>query len=171
MWFENHRWEYLESKYLNNDERGIDVVKEDLKLLLLEAMGGNEFAEDRRKPNYQDWIENQVTEAIYNSTMAYMQVYGTGARSSDGIGKPELLQLMEKWRDGIAIIKPKGRTVQLDFSRRGTIASSSSPISTTINVSCKGQEYKTPLKVNQHQVCLLCFDNERAGSGITIVFH
>ena len=52
MWFENHCWEYLESKYLNNGERGIDVTKEDLKLLLLEAMGGDEFIKDRRKPNY-----------------------------------------------------------------------------------------------------------------------
>ena len=52
MWFENHRWEYLESKYLSNGERGIDVVKEDLKLFLLEAMGGDEFVEDQRKPNY-----------------------------------------------------------------------------------------------------------------------
>ena len=91
MWFENHRWEYLESKYLNNSERGIDVAKVDLKLLLLEAMGGDKFAKDRRKPNYQDWIENQVTEAIYNSTVAYVQIYGTGAGSSDGTGKPELM--------------------------------------------------------------------------------
>ena len=45
-WFESHRWEYLESKYLNNGERGIDAVKEDLKLLLLAAMDGDEFAED-----------------------------------------------------------------------------------------------------------------------------
>ena len=52
--FESHRWEYLESKYLNNDERGIDQVKEDLKLLLLAAMDGDEFLEDRSKPNYQD---------------------------------------------------------------------------------------------------------------------
>ena len=111
MWFENHCWKYLESKYLNNGERGIDVAKEDLKLFLLEAMGGDEFAEDRWKPNYQDWIENQLTKAIYNSTVVYVQVYGTGVESSDGIGKPKLLQLMEKWRDGIAIIKPKGRMV------------------------------------------------------------
>ena len=72
MWFENHCWEYLESKYLNSGERSIDVVKEDLKLLLLEAMGEDEFAEDQRKPNYGHWIENQVTEAIYNSTVAYV---------------------------------------------------------------------------------------------------
>ena len=47
MWFESHRWEYLESKYFNNGERSIDVAKEDLKLLLLEAMDGDEFIEDR----------------------------------------------------------------------------------------------------------------------------
>ena len=45
-WFESHRWEYLESKYLNNGERGIDQVKEDLKLLLLAAMDGDEFVVD-----------------------------------------------------------------------------------------------------------------------------
>ena len=52
MWFESHRWEYLENKYLNNGERGIDQVKEDLRLLLLAAMDGDEFLEDRQKPNY-----------------------------------------------------------------------------------------------------------------------
>ena len=61
-------------------------------------------------------------EAIYNSTMAYMQVYGTVVGSSDGIGKPELLQLMEKWRDGIAIIKPKGRIVLLGFVEKDLAA-------------------------------------------------
>ena len=50
MWFENHSWEYLENKYLNNGKRGIDVVKEELKLFLLEAMSRDEFAEDRRSP-------------------------------------------------------------------------------------------------------------------------
>ena len=124
MWFENHRWEHLESKYLNNGERGIDVVKEELKLILLQAMNGDEFVEDRRKPNYQDWIENQVTEAIYNSTVAYVQVYGAGVGSSNGtrIGKPELSQKLEKWRDGIAIIKPKGRTVIPGFVEKDLAA-------------------------------------------------
>ena len=107
---------------MNNGERGIDVANEDLKLLLLEAMDGDEFVEDRWKPNYQDWIENQVTEAIYNSTMAYMQIYGMGARSSDGSGKPELLQLMEKWRDAIAIIKPKRRTILPGFVEKDLVA-------------------------------------------------
>ena len=35
-----------------NGERSIDAVKEDLKLLLLAAMDGDEFLKDRRKPNY-----------------------------------------------------------------------------------------------------------------------
>ena len=92
MWFENHHWEHLESKYLNNDKRGVGVVKEELNLILFKAMNGDKFAEDQQKPNYKDWIENQVTEAIYNSTVAYVQMYGAGPRSSDetGIGKPEL---------------------------------------------------------------------------------
>ena len=46
MWFENHRWEYLENKYLNNGKRGIDVVKDKLELVLLESMNGDKFAED-----------------------------------------------------------------------------------------------------------------------------
>ena len=83
-------------------------MKEDLKLLLLAAMNGDEFLEDRRKPNYQDWIENQVTDAIFNLMVAYVAILGAGVGSSDGSGKPELMQLMEKWRDGIALIKPKG---------------------------------------------------------------
>ena len=101
IWFESHRWEYLESKYLNNGERGIHQVKEDLKLLLLAAMDGDEFLEDRRKPNYQDWIENQVMEAIFNSMVAYVAIFGAGVGSSDGSEKSELMQVMEKWRDGI----------------------------------------------------------------------
>ena len=38
-----------------------------------------------------------------------MAIFGAGVGSSDGSGKSELMQLMEKWRDGIALIKPKGR--------------------------------------------------------------
>ena len=52
MWFENHHWEYLESKYSNNDERGIDIAKDELKVVLLESMNGDEFTKDRRKSNY-----------------------------------------------------------------------------------------------------------------------
>ena len=43
--------------------------------------------------------------------MAYVAIFGPGVSNSNGSGKPELMQLMEKWHDGIAIIKPKGRTV------------------------------------------------------------
>ena len=41
--------------------------------------------------------------------MAYVAIFGPEVGNSDGSGKPELMQLMEKWRDGIALIKPKGR--------------------------------------------------------------
>ena len=61
--------------------------------------------------------------------------------------------------------------IQLDFSKRGTIDSSSSSISAATEVSCEGQEYKTHHMVNQHQVCFLYFDNERAGLELTMVFH
>ena len=39
-----------------------------------------------------------MTKAIYNSTVAYVQVYGVGEGISDGtgIGKPKLLQKLEK---------------------------------------------------------------------------
>ena len=93
-----------------------------MKLLLLEAMGGDKFVEDQRKPNYQDWIENQITETIYNSMVAYVAISGMGVGSTDGSGKPELMQLMEKWHDGIAIIKPKGRTVLPEFVEKGLAA-------------------------------------------------
>ena len=86
MWFESHYWEYLESKYLNNGERSIDVAKKDLKLVLLEAMSGDKFAKDRQKPNYQEWIENQVTNTIYNSMVAYVQVYGVRREPVTGLG-------------------------------------------------------------------------------------
>ena len=121
-WFESHRWEYLESKYLNNNERSINAVNEDLKLLLLAAMDGDEFVKDQQKPNYQDWIENQVMEAIYNSMVAYVAIFGPGVGSSDGSGKPELMQLMEKWHDGIALIKPKGRNSLRGFVEKNLAA-------------------------------------------------
>ena len=85
-------------------------------------MDGDEFVEDRRKSNYQDWIESQVTEAIYNSMVAYVAIFGPGVGSNDGSGKPELMQLMEKWCDGIAIIKPQGRTVLPGFVEKDLAA-------------------------------------------------
>ena len=57
------------------------------------------------------------------------------------------------------------------FSKRGTIDSSSSSISAATEVSCEGQEYKTPHMVNQHQVCFLYFDSERARLELTMVFY
>ena len=51
-----------------------------------------------------------------------MAIFGTRVGSSDGSGKPELMQLMEKWIDVIAIIKPKGRTVLPGFVEKDLAA-------------------------------------------------
>ena len=51
-----------------------------------------------------------------------MAIFGTGVGNSDGSGKPKLMQLMEKWCDGIAIIKPKGRTVLPGFVEKDLVA-------------------------------------------------
>ena len=65
--------------------------------------------------------------------------------------------------------------IHLDFFKRGTIDSSSSSISAATEVFCESQEYKTPHMVNQHQVCFLYFDNERAGFrthyGVSLGYH
>ena len=65
-----------------------------------------------------------MREAIYNSTVAYVQVYGAGAGSNDriGIGKPELLQKLEEWHNGIAIIKPKEKMVIPGFLEKDLAA-------------------------------------------------
>ena len=54
--------------------------------------------------------------------MAYVAIFGMEVGSSDGSGKPKLMQLMEKWRDGIAIIKPKGRMVLPGFVEKDLTA-------------------------------------------------
>ena len=61
-------------------------------------------------------------EAIYNSMVAYMAIFGPGVGNSGGSRKPELMQLMEKWYDGNAIIKPKGRMVLPGFVEKDLAA-------------------------------------------------
>ena len=51
-----------------------------------------------------------------------MAIFGAGVGSSDGSGKPELMQLMEKWRDGIALIKPKERNSLPGFVEKDLVA-------------------------------------------------
>ena len=51
-----------------------------------------------------------------------MAIFGPGVGSNDGSGKPELMQLMEKWRDGIAFIKPKGRNSLSGFMEKDLAA-------------------------------------------------
>ena len=108
-WFEKHSMVYLEKQYLSDGVRGLDLVKNELKLLLLEGMAGDEFQEDRGKSEWGNWIEEQVQEAIFNSTVPYNQVYGVGSGSS--AGKSELLEKLENWRKGAILAKGRGRTV------------------------------------------------------------
>ena len=62
---------YLEKQYLNDGIKGLDLVKTELKLLLLESTAGDEFQKDRDRSKWSKWIEEQVVEAIYNPTMTY----------------------------------------------------------------------------------------------------
>ena len=56
--------------------------------------------------------------------------------------------------------------VQADFSRRGTITSSSSSISTATEVSCEGQEYKIPTRLinTKFVFCVLIMKEQVQGS-------
>jgi hypothetical protein len=67
----------LERQFLSNGQNGFDLVKKTLINLLLEGMRGDEFEDDKNKPHYSKWIENQVQEAIFNSIVPYTQIYGT----------------------------------------------------------------------------------------------
>ena len=51
-----------------------------------------------------------------------MAIFGPGVGSNDGSGKLELMQLMERWRDGIALIKPKGRNSLSEFVEKDLAA-------------------------------------------------
>ena len=51
-----------------------------------------------------------------------MAIFGLRVGSNDGSGKPELMQLMEKCRDGIALIKPKGRNSLPGFVEKDLVA-------------------------------------------------
>ena len=77
-WFEKHNMIHLEKRFLNNDERGLDVAKRELQNLIFLEMIGDEWNEDKRNFGYESWIDSQVNEAIFNATMAYTQIYGKG---------------------------------------------------------------------------------------------
>ena len=79
-----------------------------MKLLLLDGMTGDEFLEDKRKFHYGRWIEEQIQEAIFNPTMAYITMYGASSGTSGG--KSELLEKLESWKRSAAVAKGRGRT-------------------------------------------------------------
>jgi len=69
-WFRNHSMVFLEKQYLNNGLKGLELVKNDLLVILREGTDGAEFEEARGTDDWDAWIEQQATEAIYNPTMA-----------------------------------------------------------------------------------------------------
>ena len=96
---------HLEKQYLSDGLKGLELVRGELKLLLLDGMAGDEFQEDRRKFHYGRWIEEQVQEAIFNPTMAYIAIYGAGSNTSGG-----KFEKLESWKRGVAVAKGRGRT-------------------------------------------------------------
>ena len=94
---------FLEKQYLNNGLKGLELVKNDLLVILREGTAGAEFEEARGTDNWDAWIEQQATEAIYNPTMAYDALH-PGEGSSSGM-KSELYAKLENWRRGVIIAK------------------------------------------------------------------
>ena len=72
-------------------------------LLFTEGMAGAEFEEARGMSNWDTWIEQKATEAIYNPTMTYDVVHPSEG-SSSGM-KSELYEKLENWRRGVIIEK------------------------------------------------------------------
>ena len=103
-WFEKHSMIHLEKRFLNNGKRSLDVDKRELQNLFFLGMTRDEWNEDRQKFGYESWIDSQVNKAIFNATMAYIQIYGEGSSNSTG-GKPELLEKLENWKKDVVVAK------------------------------------------------------------------
>jgi hypothetical protein len=115
-WFASHDMPYLESTFLNDGPAGLEKASNALRLLLQEGMAGDEFQEDRGKSNWGQWIEEQVQEALFNSTVPFNMLCGPGSGCSGG--NSELLQKLENWKRGAILAKGKGRTTLPKFVGR-----------------------------------------------------
>ena len=93
----------LEKQYLNNGTKGLELVKNDLMLLLTEGTAGADLEEARGMSDWDTWIEEQATKAIYNPTMTYDVVHPSEDSSSDM--KSELYEKLENWTRGVRIAK------------------------------------------------------------------
>ena len=102
-WFSKNSMVFLEKQYLNNGIQGLELVKNDLMRVLTEGTTGAEFEEARGMNDWDFWIEQQATEAIYNPTMTYDVMYH-GEGSSSGL-KSEVYEKLENWRRGVIIAK------------------------------------------------------------------
>ena len=103
-WFEKHSMIHLEKQFLNDGERGLDVAKRELQNLIFLGLARDEWDAHRQKFGYKNWIDSQVSEAIFNATMAYTQIYGKGSSSSTS-GKLELLEKLENWKKCVVVAK------------------------------------------------------------------
>jgi hypothetical protein len=102
-WFRNNSMVYLEKKYLNDGTKGLELVRNELMLILMETTAGAEFEEARGMSNWNTWIEQQAVEAIYNPTMTYEAVHpGEGSNAGR---KSELYMKLENWKRGIIAAK------------------------------------------------------------------
>jgi hypothetical protein len=94
---------YLEKKYLNDGTKGLELVRNDLMLFLMEATAGAEFEETRGMSDWDTWIEQQAREAIYNPTMTYEAMH-PGEESSGGM-KSELYEKLKNWKRDVITAK------------------------------------------------------------------
>ncbi|KAL8931222.1 MAG: hypothetical protein Q9211_007132, partial [Gyalolechia sp. 1 TL-2023] len=111
-WFEKHDMVYLKRQYLNQGEHGLQRAKADMRIILLEGLSGDEFQDDRNKfgrGSWSTWIDEKVTEAIHNCTLTYDATYGLGSSSSGGTS--DLYEKLKKWKEGVNLVKARGRTV------------------------------------------------------------
>ena len=102
-WFRKNSMVFLEKKYLNDGTKGLELVKKDLVILLMEGTAGAEFEEARSMGDWDMWIEQQATEAIYNPTMTYDAMHPTEA--AIGGRRSELYEKLENWKRGVIIAK------------------------------------------------------------------
>ena len=62
-WFRKHSMIFVVKKYLNDDTKGLELVKNELMFLLTEGTTGAEFEEARGMSDWDTWIEQQAREA------------------------------------------------------------------------------------------------------------
>lgn len=106
-WFREQDMVSLERDYLREGQNGLVRASNLFNRLLHDGLAGDEYLEDRRKSGWDAWIQDQVQEAVFNTTTTFDLVYGEGTGSrEDG---PQLREKLEAWKSGVDVVKAKGR--------------------------------------------------------------